>query len=497
MDSPSPTSPPPAPPSTPAGPRPTPVTTTPSADDIVDVSLASSQGATPTNGNAEVNTAAAISASLDLDEVKTKLSIGGGATASPSITIPPDPPGSPSIAPAPHNTPVPNNTPLMSHLKDQYLSPAQLALHNRFPQTAEQLETLVTSGLTKAQGLTEGGLSSLNSLKDLTQEKIGETTTKIGETTNNLTAKIGETTSNLTTKIGETTENLKGKIGETTKSAVAGVGNLTTAGISGAANLTETARTSITGGATTALTGFGNLTSGVQLRIAGGLNDVQQVVGERIVSIRIMTKSAVDKTVGTVKDQTGRIVEKTDEVRAGVEDVVGKWLEHVQSNEKVSKVMTTLGEVAVRAGVVGGPNASYDEFRAKPGVEEFELSRGEEKSVLYVVKPGQTLFYEFAVMNHDVGFSLSLRTQGDGGASESDIIPFARFNSGVVERGSVGCGDLEKVFTVKFGNGYGWRGKCVAFRVSVVDEKKKEEEEEEEEIEQRKHLGGEAGEHTK
>ena len=74
------------------------MTTTPSADDIVDVSLASSQGATPTNGNAEVNTAAAISASLDLDEVKTKLSIGGGRLPPlplPSLLILPDPPGEP------------------------------------------------------------------------------------------------------------------------------------------------------------------------------------------------------------------------------------------------------------------------------------------------------------------------------------------------------------------------------------------------------------------
>ncbi|GMI07209.1 hypothetical protein TrLO_g11053 [Triparma laevis f. longispina] len=481
MDSPSATSPPPAPPSTPMSLRPTPVNTTPGTDDVVDVSLASSQGATPTNGNSEVNTAAAISASLNLDEVKTKLSISG-STSSPAITIPPDPPGSPQIAPAPHNTPVPNNTPLISHIKENLLSPAQVALHNRFPQTAEKMEIMVMEGFNKAEGWKDGGLSSLYGLTDLTKEKIGETTTKITDTTNNLTAKISETTNNLTTKVVETTETLKVQVRENTKNAVAGVGNLTNAGISGAANLTETARTSIISGTRDIGGLVGGVVGGVQLRIVGGLNDVQQVVGERIVSIRIMTKSAVDKSVEVVRDQTGKVIEKTDVVRAGVEDVVGKWLEHVRDNENVEKVLTTLGEVAVRAGIKGGPNASYDEFKAKPGVEEFELSRGEEKSVTYVVKPGQTLFYEFAVQNYDVGFSLSLRTQGDGGSSESDIISFERFQSGKVERGSVGCGDLEKVFTVKFGNGYGWRGKSVSFRVSVVDEKKDEEGGEEEKV---------------
>ena len=440
MSSQSPTPPPPAPPSTPQTLRPTLVDTTPGQEeDIVDVSLTSSNQATPT-GREEVSTAAALTAQLSLDEVKSKLEGGSGGKPSsstnvtPSIDIPPTPP-SPGLMPS-----APQNTPLMSHLKESYLTPAQLALQNRFPQTVTNVESLVTTSLARAQTLTSN-------------------------TTTNISNKASEITTSVRT---------------VTNTALDTASSLTNTVVDSAASITTKTRDTISEKTTEALTKVSTLSTNLQTTITGSLSTANTAINTQFVKVKVLTQSSIDATqnqiAATVSQARSKTTEvaaqarsKTTEVAGSVEDVLTRWSEHMTQNPAVAKVITSVEPVLVRTGIIPSTPESYTAFCGKPGVEVIDLKPGGSSTSVYVLKPGQSLFYEFCVKAIDVDFSVTLRTQGFGEAKEEPMVEPKRHTGGDVVRGSIGCGEFEKCFCVFFDNSYGWRAKAVAYRCSVVE----------------------------
>ena len=206
---------PPAPPCTPASTRPVVETSNSTATpDLNEVDLSSPGPTTPSSSSVE--TAAALTSSLDLNEVKSKLAVSVPASDSSnnSSTSPISiPPSSASTPGTPQATPVPHNTPLMNSFRENYVDPTLSKLTERFPGTSSQIAGVVDT--------TTGRVTdTLAAAQNLTASTINNATTF----TSNLTASVKETTTNSLTA----TTSMAANLSVNTKAALDAVAQRTT-----------------------------------------------------------------------------------------------------------------------------------------------------------------------------------------------------------------------------------------------------------------------------
>lgn len=109
------------------------------------------------------------------------------------------------------------------------------------------------------------------------------------------------------------------------------------------------------------------------------------------------------------------------------------------------------------------------------GFEAVEIGCGQKWSNSFVVERGDTIMWEFFVLNHDVDFRVARRVMGDGGSFEVDIpaLSVHRCSSGPL-RGAHVVKEDHASYVFAFDNTYSWlRPKNVAYRIIVHKAKRK------------------------
>src|SRR5689334_21935637 len=104
---------------------------------------------------------------------------------------------------------------------------------------------------------------------------------------------------------------------------------------------------------------------------------------------------------------------------------------------------------------------------ATGGIES-EILAGTCLQIPFIVKPGDTISWEYAMREHDIEFSLKWRIQGDGGAIESVLLAPKKTNAHkLISTGYYHTNEHEETsgkntpgtFILVWNNSYSWKTK--------------------------------------
>ena len=148
--------------------------------------------------------------------------------------------------------------------------------------------------------------------------------------------------------------------------------------------------------------------------------------------------------------------------------------EHIEANPALNNLVSSLGDIVSRFSTSTflqlAESEAWASFKALPGAHDVLIPSRSEFTQTFVVGEGKTLFWEFVVQDYDVGMMVKLRSQGDGGGLEEDLLDMKKYECGALNKGSIFAGDFQKIFVFVLSNKYSMmRGKNVLYRVTVVD----------------------------
>lgn len=102
------------------------------------------------------------------------------------------------------------------------------------------------------------------------------------------------------------------------------------------------------------------------------------------------------------------------------------------------------------------------------GATQADIKAGGNLQLPFRMSANDTICWEYEVKHHDVDFSVKFRTQGMGGAEETEKVPATRVASGETIAGSFTATE-EGTVVLSWDNAYSWtRGKSVAYKAKVV-----------------------------
>jgi predicted dehydrogenase len=106
-------------------------------------------------------------------------------------------------------------------------------------------------------------------------------------------------------------------------------------------------------------------------------------------------------------------------------------------------------------------------LKSGSGGEELHVPARQELTTSHFVKSGSVLTWKFRVQDHDIGFAVRLRVQGDGGSTEVDVFANQRYSSGVTVQGEWSP-STDSALIIVWDNSYSYlREKVVAFQSCV------------------------------
>ncbi|RLN64821.1 hypothetical protein BBJ29_004750 [Phytophthora kernoviae] len=102
------------------------------------------------------------------------------------------------------------------------------------------------------------------------------------------------------------------------------------------------------------------------------------------------------------------------------------------------------------------------------GATQADIRAGGALQLPFRMSANDTICWEYEVKAHDISFAVKFRTQGVGGAEESDKVPPERVSSGTTVASSFTASE-EGTVVLSWDNSFSWaRGKTIAYKAKVV-----------------------------
>lgn len=149
------------------------------------------------------------------------------------------------------------------------------------------------------------------------------------------------------------------------------------------------------------------------------------------------------------------------------DDAYARLVELVGGRDRLPKLLggKNATQVIPQTGYLG--RDSYA-LLCEDGATPAEIKAGGTLQLPFRIAANDTLCWEFEVKHLDIDFSVKMRTQGDGGAVETDKVAKSRVAAGESTAGSYTATE-DGTVVLSWDNSFSWtRGKTVAYKAKVV-----------------------------
>ena len=193
---------------------------------------------------------------------------------------------------------------------------------------------------------------------------------------------------------------------------------------------------------------------------------------------RVLESPTVERVVGNVREAAvgaGSLVETQTNMasrlrgaRVQLDALRGRGPEAEATAQVEAEAWEQVlaGDGWVDGGINSNSSSRSSTVKVARGQELVVQARASVTST-FLVPAGALLQWRFRVASHDVGFSLRLRVQGDGGATEVDVFSLQRYTCGLTIQGEWSP-SIDSQLVLVFDNSYSYlREKIVAFQTAL------------------------------
>jgi len=224
--------------------------------------------------------------------------------------------------------------------------------------------------------------------------------------------------------------------------------------------------------------------------------EIRETAQERVEKLGADVNRIKSDTITYVGEKTSEITARTSEISGQVGDRVNqvkeKTVERVQKGGKIiadkaeevkefvddnviiplsSSIGTILSRFKVSPFKLLADREQYNEFLQTEGTQEIVIPARQEFTQVIMVPEGMKIVYQFMIKDLDLSFGVRLRSMGDEGAVEEDIIEFKKFASNANHEGAIFAGDFSKQFVLCFDNKYSYlASKTILFNVKTMED---------------------------